>query len=249
MENNLKENETLEDLQLDGLKIIQSQSLYRFTSDAVLLANFVKAKPADKLLDLGTGSGIIAILTAYKNKLKNVVGVELQKDLAEMASRSVEFNNMQNNVKILNMDMKDLLKTEIREENDLKNFDIVVCNPPYKKQGSSKLNVNESQKIARHEVAVNLETIVKVAKSILKFGGKFYIVCESERTAELIFQLKTQKLEPKRMFFTQSSEKSNAILVLVEAVYGGKESVKVLPNIITNDKNGKYLEEIKRLKF
>lgn len=98
-------------------------------------------------------------------------------------------------------------------------------------------------------MAINLETIVKVAKSLLKFGGKFYIVCDSERTAELIFDLKKQKLEPKRMFFTQSSEKTKPILVFIEAVYGGKESVNVLPTIITNDKNGKYLEEIKKLKF
>lgn len=249
MEKTLKKDETLEDLQLGGLKIIQSTLLYRFTSDAVMLANFVKAKPTDKLIDLGTGSGIIAILTAYKNKLENVFGVELQKELADMASRSVEFNNLQNIIKILNLDMQDLLKTEIRRENNLENFDIVVCNPPYKKQGSSRLNFNESQKIARHEVAINLETIVKVAKSLLKFGGKFYIVCDSERTAELIFDLKKQKLEPKRMFFTQSSEKTKPILVFIEAVYGGKESVNVLPTIITNDKNGKYLEEIKKLKF
>ncbi|MDD4815824.1 MAG: methyltransferase [Clostridia bacterium] len=243
---NLNQKETLEDLQLNGLKIIQSPSLYRFTSDAVMLANFVKAKPTDKLVDLGTGSGIIAILTAYKNKLQNVVGIELQKELAQMAERSVEYNKMQNTIKILNFDMQDLLKNK---QNQLEDVDIVVCNPPYKKQGSAKLNTNESQKIARHEVAVNLETITKVAKSILKFGGKFYIVCDSERTAELIFDLKTNKLEPKRMFFTQSGENKNAILVFVEAVYGGKESVKVLPTIITNDKDGKYLEKIKKYKF
>lgn len=241
--NLLKENEKIEDLCLDGLKIIQSPSLYRFTSDAVILANFVKAKPTDKLLDLGTGSGIIAILATYKNQLKNTVGIELQTELADMANRSVLLNKLENNIKIINADMKKL------KQFDLPEFDIVVCNPPYKKIGTSKLNKSETDKIARHETTITLKEICQTASKSLKFGGKFYVCLDADRTAELLYLLKSENLEPKKMFFTQSSEKSVAKIVFVQAIKGGKESVKVLPMLITNDKDGKYLEIVKQMKF
>lgn len=244
MINNLvKNNEKIEDLCLDELKIIQSPSLYRFTSDAVILANFIVAKPSDKLLDLGTGSGIIAILATYKNKLKNVVGVEIQSELADMASRSVKLNELENAIKIFNADIKKI------QELNLPEFDIIACNPPYKKQNTSKLNQSESDKIARHETTTTLKEICQIASKNLKFGGKFYVCLDSDRTAELLFELKNSKLEPKKMFFTQSSEKSVAKIVFVQAVKGGKESVKILPMIITNDKDGKYLEVVKKMKF
>lgn len=247
--NILKQDEELEDLQINGMKIIQSKSLYRLTSDSVILSNFIKAKQKDKVVDLGTGSGIIAILTTVKNNLTNTFGVELQTELADMARRSVEYNSLQERVKILNLDMKQLFDHQIREKYGLNAVDVVVCNPPYKKAGTARQNMNESLKIARHEITITLEEIVVIAKNLLKFRGKFYVVCDADRTAELIFYLKKNNLEPKKMFFTQSAEDSNAILVFIEAVYGAKESVKVLPMVITNDKDGKYLEKIKKMKF
>ncbi|MDD3232255.1 MAG: hypothetical protein PHO06_02780, partial [Clostridia bacterium] len=143
-----------------------------------------------------------------------------------------------------------------------KTADVIICNPPYKKmqnQETLKSNANnfesldvkkvDSKILARHEVAIKMEEIIKVAYSLLKFGGKFYVIYDSERTAELIFKLKQYGLEPKKILFTQPKDNSNAILVLVEAVKGGKEGVKILPTLITNDKDGKYLEKIKNLKL
>ena len=244
----LKENEKLEDLNLDGLKIIQNSLLYRFTSDAVILSNFVKAKPSDKLIDLGTGSAVIAILTAHKNNLQNVVGVELQKDLADMASRSVAYNKMQNKIQILNMDMKNILSYQTRKNLGLENFDIVVSNPPYKK-GQTRKNLSESARLARHEIAIDMQTICKIASVLLKFSGKFFVIYDANRLAELMFCLKQNGLEPKKMLLTQPAENKQPTLVLIEAVKGGKEGLKILPNLTTNDKDGKYLQTLKYLKL
>lgn len=245
----LRNGESLEDLQIDNLKIIQSKNLYRFTSDAVILANFVNAKASDVLLDLGTGSGIIAILATHKNGLQNSIGIEIQPNLSDMATRTVLYNNMQEKLSIVNLDMKLLLNKKEVQKNGFDSFDIITCNPPYKKKGTSKINENESQSIARHEIEINLKQICEVAGNCLKFKGKFYICLDADRVAELIFDLKSNNLEPKRMFFTQSSENSVAKIVFVEAVKGGKEGIKVLPMLITNDKDGGYLEAVKKLRF
>ena len=237
----LKRNEKIEDLCLDNLKIIQNTELYRLTSDAVILANFIKAKPNDRLLDLGTGSGVIAILATYKNDLKSTVGVEIQPELAEMAQKSVFLNNLENRITIINQDMK-----SFKPENA---FDVIVCNPPYKKQGSNRLSQNLSQQIARHEIKITLSEVCHAASKFLKFRGKFYICCDADRVAELIYYLKESKLEPKKMFFTQSSPKTTAQIVFIEAVKGGKEGIKVLPVLITNDINGHYLEIVKSYRF
>ncbi|MDD3232522.1 MAG: methyltransferase [Clostridia bacterium] len=150
----LKDDEQIEDLQLDGLKIIQNRSLFRFTSDAVILANFVRATPKNFVIDLCTGSGIIAILTAYKNKLKNVLGIEIQKELADMARRSVKFNKLESAIKIINCDIKNIkiqadnlkksnslfefIPESITQKNEStlflkKTADVIICNPHIKK--------------------------------------------------------------------------------------------------------------------
>jgi tRNA1(Val) A37 N6-methylase TrmN6 len=239
----LKENETLEDLDLDGLKIIQSKDLYRFTSDPVILANFVSASPKQKLLDIGTGSGIIAILACHKNNLKTVLGVELQGKLADMARRSIEYNNLSEKITIINEDIKNFCKTHNQE------FDVITCNPPYKKQGVGQCNINQSARLARHEIALTLHELCGCVKKLLKFGGKFYVCLDADRTAELIYELKQNGLEPKKMFFTQSSETKRSSIVFVMAVSGGKEGVEVLPTLITNDKDGKYLETVRKMRF
>lgn len=217
-----------------NLKIYQNSALYTFTSDAVLLAKFASAKPSDIVVDLGTGSGIIALYLAKKTLAKKIYGVEIQKSLAEMAIRSVELNNLQNRIEIVNMNMLDFKASA----------DVVVCNPPYKKAGNI-VNQSSSAAIARHEVEINLDKLILTVKRLLKFGGKFYVSYDANRSAELIYKLSKNGLEPKTMFFTQSNPEADASLVFIKAVLGGKPSVRVLKTLITNDKSGKYIENLK----
>ncbi len=245
----LKENETLEDLQYNNLKIIQNKNLYRFTSDAVILSNFIKAKSSDVLVDLGAGSGIISILATCKNNLKHTIGIEIQEELFDMANRSIAFNNLQSKIDMFNIDMRILNDYEVRKNLGLCDVDVVVSNPPYKKEGNIKLNTEKSVRIARHEICINMKELFQIANSILKYRGKFFVVYDANRLAEIMFELKSNNLEPKRMFLTQSASNQEPILVFIEAVKGGKEGIRILPNLITNDKNGLYLEEVKKLKF
>lgn len=243
MENRLLPNEVVEDLCLDGLGIIQNTGLYRFTSDAVILANFVRAKRTDALLDIGTGSGIVAILATHKNNLSNVIGVEIQPEMADMARRSVALNQMQDRIKIMNADVRDFYKI------CPKVFDIITCNPPYKKAQAGKVNVCESKRLARHEVTLDLPTLCKVASRHLKFGGKFFVCMDAVRSAELLCELKNAGLEPKKMFFTQSSAESEGKILFVQAQKGAKAGIRVLPTLITNDLDGTYLETVKKMRF
>lgn len=243
MENKLHQNEVVEDLCLDGLKIIQNAGLYRFTSDAVILANFVRAKRTDALLDIGTGSGIVAILAAHKNNLSDAIGVEIQPQMADMARRSVALNKMEDRIKIVNADIKDFHKL------CSKVFDVITCNPPYKKAQAGKVNDCESKSIARHEVALDLPALCKAANRLLKFGGKFYVCMDAVRAAELLFELKNAGLEPKKMFFTQSSPQSEGKILFVQAQKGAKAGIRVLPALITNDLDGSYLETVKKMRF
>lgn len=249
MDCKIDKNETIDDLQLDGLKLIQRNDLYRFTSDSVILSNFVNVKPNEVMVDLGTGSGIVLILAAYKNKVKRAFGIEIQQALYELAAKNIEINKLDKNLKVFNLDMKRLQQRDVREELGIKDVDVVVSNPPYKKEGNQRLNKNESLKIARHEVLLDMDSLVRTVYSILKFGGKFYVVYDCDRLAELFYTLKFYNIEPKRMFLTQPSPDSKPILAFVEAVKGGKEGLQILPNVITNDKDGSYLQNVRNMGF
>ena len=239
----LNNNERIEDLQLDGLKIIQDSTKYCFTSDSAILSNFVKTKKSDMALEIGTGTGVISILVSAKQNLKKIVAFEVQEKTANLAKRNVELNNLQEKIEIVNAPIQkcfDFVKKE--------SFDVVFSNPPYKKVDEKTLvSVSSEKAISRHEVLLNLEELVDFSSKLLKFGGKLFLVYDASRTAELIYKLKQKKLEPKRMFFTSPSENSNPILVLIEAVKGGKEGIKILPTLITNDKDGNYIYTIQKL--
>lgn len=216
-----------------GLKIYQNSELYTFTSDAVLLAKFAKVKAKDTVVDLGTGSGILALYLAKKFNPKKIYGIEIQEKLAKMAEKSLKLNNLDNIIEIIN---KNMLDVNI-------NADVVITNPPYKKI-TSKTNQNSSRAVARHEVEINLDNLLKTINKILNISGRLYICYDSNRTAELIYKLKCYKLEPKKMFFSYSNIKKTASIVFIEAVKGGREEIKVLPPLITNYDNGKYIENL-----
>lgn len=216
-----------------GLKIYQDYNLYTFTSDAVLLAKFAKIKKNQTVADFGTGSGIIALYLA-KSGAKKVYAVELQEEMANMAKRSVKLNNLESIVEVLNDNIKNFDKP----------VDVVVSNPPYKKV-CGNVNMCKCKAIARHEIEINMDELIKSVNKTLKFGGEFYVCYDADRTAELISKLSKNGLEPKEMFFTQSAPNKPASIVFIKAVKGGKYGINVLPTLITNDENGKYIENLK----
>lgn len=220
MEIKINNNECLEDLQCNGLYIIQEKEGYRFTSDAVSLANFVKVKNGGRVVDLCSGSGVIGILVNAKNKCSEVVLVEIQKTLAEISNKTIIYNNI-NNIKVINSRLQGVHKT-IGDNC----YDVVVCNPPYKKCGSaSLLNENNSIAIARHEIEVTLEEIIEESSKLLKFGGSFYVCNKEERLADIIVLCRKYKLEPKELKILPSSK--GASIIMLKCNKGGKSGIKI----------------------
>lgn len=231
----LELDERIEDLQCKDLKIIQNKKLYTFTSDSVVLANFISLKPRDVCVEIGTGSGVISILLCGKTKFASIKAFELQKEMSDLANKNVKLNGLEEKVEIINDDIKNFNKYLT------KHVDVVFSNPPYMKE--DVLNENDIKTIARHDKKLPIDELCSLTSKMLKSGGTFYVVYGANRTAELIYQLKKNRLEPKQMFFTQNG-KGKTILLVVKAVKDGKDGVEVLPNLITNDQDGKYLETL-----
>ena len=216
----IKENERLDDLQFNNLFIIQDTKGYCFTSDAVALANFVKVKNGGKLVDLCSGSGVIGILASAKNKVSKTILVEIQECLADMSKRSIEYNGL-DSIDVVNAPLQNVSKSI-----GVGVYDAVVCNPPYKKCGTAKmLNENESIAIARHELTVTLEEIIKEASVLLKFGGEFYIINKEERLTDMIVLLRKYHLEPKVLKILPSTKGAN--VVMLKAKKGGKSGIEI----------------------
>lgn len=231
----LEENERIEDLQCKGLKIIQNKQYYTFTSDSVILANFIKMKKGDLGADIGTGCGIIPILLSAKTEFEKICAFEIQPKMARIAEKNVILNKLEEKIDVISDDVRNF-KHHFKSEC----FDVVFSNPPYM-QSNVAVNENPVRAVARHDKSLPLDDLCKTAFDMLKFGGKFYLVYTSNRTCELIMMLKKFHLEPKRMFFTENG-KGKVVLVVVEAVKGGKQGVEVLPELQTNDKNGDYIK-------
>lgn len=233
--------ERIDDLQYKGLKIIQNTEGFCFGIDSVLLTEFAKDMKKNKtIVDLGTGTGIIGILLTKKVEASKVIGVELQKDVAKMAKRSVELNNLQNVMQIINEDVHSLSL----EKNS---FDYIVTNPPYKKKGTGIINKEDKQLISRHETTVNLEEWIEVASNLLKDNGAIYMVHRPERLNEIIQDLRKYKLEPKRIRFVYPKKNKDANLVLIKAVKYANEFLKVEKPLIIYNEDGSYTDEILKI--
>ncbi len=217
----------LNDLYDTGFKIYQSKDYFKFSLDSLLLANFVEFNFTDKLvLDLCTGNAPVPIILSENKKIK-IYGFELQKEIFELAVKSIKVNQI-DNVEIINDDVKNSLNYFPGN-----NFDIVTCNPPYfKYTKNSIINENEIKSIARHEIKITLEDIIKIATKQLKAKGKFYIVHRSDRLIEIINYLNKYNFGIKKLQFVYSSIDANSSMVLIEAKKDCKNDVKVLKPII-----------------
>ena len=235
----INENERIDDLQYKGLKIIQNKDGFCFGIDAVLLANFAKnMKRKNLVVDLCTGTGIVAILLSGKTEAKKIIGVEIQSESAEMAKRSVELNSIQDRVEIINQDLKKL-KTIIGAGS----VDTVTVNPPYMKAGSAIVNDENKMSIARHEVCCTLEDVIKEAARILKTNGEFFMVHKPERLVDIFCTMRKYKIEPKRIRFVHPSADKPANIVLIEGTRDGKEFLKFEKSLYVYE-NGEYTDEI-----
>ncbi len=235
----LKEGERLDDLQRNGYQIIQDPDRFCFGMDAVLLSGFATAPDGGKVLDLGTGTGIIPILMAAKTTASQLVGLEIQEDSADMAQRSVILNDLQTRVKIVKGDIK-----EADQLFDAASFDVVTSNPPYMIGGHGLQNPEAPKAIARHEVLCDLEDVIRAAARCLKSGGKFYMVHRPFRLAEIMVLMHQYKVEPKRMQLVYPFADKEPSMVLIEGARGGKPRMTVEKPLIIYEEPGKYTPEI-----
>ena len=239
----LKENERIDDLEINNLKIIQNNEGFCFSIDIILLSDFAKNIKNDALvMDLGTGTGIIPTLLCAKTKLKKVIGIEIQEEVCEMANRSIELNNLKNKFEIINDNILNLNK--IYEKNT---FDVVITNPPYKKKNSGILNESNKKIISRHEVTANLEDFIKVAKEMLKDKGEFYMVHRPDRLVDIFSIMRKYKLEPKLLRFVFSEKEQPPKLILIKGVKNAKPFLKIEKNLYIYDENKNYSKEIKEI--
>ena len=232
-------NELIDDLQLKGLKIIQKEDGFCFGIDAVLLANFAKVKDKDIVLDLGTGTGIIPILIAGHTNAKDITAVEIQPEISDMAKRSVALNNLEDRIKIVNDDLKNIDK--YLKHNS---FDVIVTNPPYIKNNGGLINEIDTKSISRHEIKCSLEDVVRVSAKLLKHNGKFCMVHRPDRLVDIITLMRKYKVEPKALRFVHGSIGKDAKLILIKGVKGAKAELKVEASLYVYDENGNYTKEI-----
>ncbi|EOU1691938.1 tRNA1(Val) (adenine(37)-N6)-methyltransferase [Clostridium perfringens] len=238
----VNENETLDDLQLDGLHLIQKKEGFRFGVDAVLLANFANVNRKHSVLDLCTGTGIIPFIIYGKKNPKEVVGIEIQEEFAEMANRSAKINNIEDKVSFVCGDLKD------KELNKLMpKFDVVTVNPPYKLNNAGIVNPEDKLAIARHEIMCNLEDVIAASRRFLKDNGRLYMVHRPERLADIFCLMRKYKIEPKRVRMIHPNTKKAANIVLVEGQRDGGAFLKWEAPLYVYKDEGGYSEEIDKI--
>ncbi|GAJ25435.1 tRNA (adenine37-N(6))-methyltransferase TrmN6 [Liquorilactobacillus sucicola DSM 21376 = JCM 15457] len=241
----LNKNERIDMLYSNDIKIIQSPEVFSFSLDAVLLANFVQPikKKSGKIVDLCAGNGAVGLFLSSKTQAQ-IVEVEIQERLADMAQRSIELNRLGNQMDVLNIDLANAYEYLQKDS-----FDTVTCNPPYfANLNDSKKNGNPYFAIARHEITVNLKKIIEITSGLLKMNGKAYFVHRPERSLELLTLLQNNRLAPKRVQLVYPKRKREANMILVEAIKDGhQQGIRFLPPITVfkdDDQYGPFVQEI-----
>jgi tRNA1Val (adenine37-N6)-methyltransferase len=218
----MKTTETIDSFLNGKLQIIQSRQGYRFSVDALLLAEFVSVRNEDVVVDLGAGCGIISLFLAVKQKVGFIVSLELQEELASQAQRNIVLNKLENKIALIRGDLKQL-------PIDSAFADIVVCNPPYRRQKSGRINPNTSKAIARHELSTKVNDILSAGKALLKPGGRLALIYPANRLAEIFAKMRVQDIEPKRLQIVFPTSSSHAKLAMIEGRLHGKSGLKILP--------------------
>jgi len=241
----LKEDERLDYLLAEKLRIIQSPTVFAFSLDAVLLARFVYV-PIQKgnLIDLCSGNGVIPLFLSVRTK-GNITGIEIQDRLFDMAVRSIEYNKLEGRIKMIHGDIKEIPKALGHGK-----FDVVTCNPPYFTTPSNEeINPNEHLAIARHEILCTLEDAIKASSQLVRQGGKVAFVHRPGRLIDIITLMRQYRLEPKRIQFVYPKQGKEANILLIEAIKGGSPDLKILPPLIVYNEAGEYTPEIRGILY
>ena len=239
-----KEEKIINDLvYFDNLKIVQNKNYFNFSLDSILLPNFAPITENTKLiLDLCTGNAPVPLVLTTKTKAK-IIGVELQKEVFELAKESVELNDLSEQIELINDNINNIVT---KYETDT--FDLITCNPPYFKHSEQSItNDNEIKSIARHEIHMELEDVFKISKKLLKNGGSICMVHRTDRLMEIIEKMKNNNIEPKRVQFIYPKMNSESNLVLVDGRKNGKTGLKVLAPLYVHNEDGSYTDEVLKL--
>ena len=222
--------------------IVQDTQMFNFSLDSVLLPNFVTInKNIKNILDIGCGNAPIPLILSTKTNAL-ITGVEVQKDVYDLALKSVKINNLENQINIINADIN-----EIYNKFETESFDVITCNPPFfKVSEQSNLNKSDYKTIARHEVKLNLDDIFRISKKLLKNNGYVAIVHRPERLLDILNSMQKYNIEPKKIQFIYPKTNMEANILLVEGKKNGNKGLKILPPIYTHLENGEYTEQIKK---
>ena len=230
---------TLDVLFEGALRIYQPAGGYRFSIDSILLAHQVRPKAGEVVLDLGTGCGIVPLLLCYRHRRITVWAVEIQALLADLARRNVESNRLQDRIFVLNADLRELGGQHLPEL-----YDLIVTNPPYRRQNSGRLNPNRQRALARHEVTVKLRDILAVVRRRLRAGGCFTAIYTAERTLDILAGMQAAGIEPKRLRMVHTKPGASAKRVIVEGIKGAQGGMKVAPPLIVHEADGSFSDEV-----
>ena len=237
-----REDETLDTLFEGKLKLFQGRSGYRFSLDALLLAHFVTCRRSEKIADLGTGNGVIALILAYLHSSLSITGVETQLSMIDRASRNVRLNEFQERVTISQADVANIQKTFSPES-----FAAVVCNPPYRRTTSGRISPNVEKKIARHEIAAGLADFLRAGAYLLPIKGRIALVYPALRVVDVLQSMRNANLEPKRLRMVHSFADTKAVLVLTEGVKGARSGIEVLSPLIVYQQGKQYTADVETM--
>ena len=237
----MRQGERLDDLMKSGRKIIQRENEFCFATDSVLIAHFPKFKRNMKVLDLGTGTGVIPLLIA--DEAGKIFAMELNHDMAELARRNVELNNLSEKISVVEGDYR-----RIRDFFCAESFDLVVANPPYYPVKAGEVNKLIGVATARHEFTATLEDVVTAARYALKFHGNFCMIHSAARLTEIVDALHRHQFEMKRLQMIHPKINRDANLIMVDAIVGGNAgNLKILPPLAVHNDDGSYTDDVKKI--
>lgn len=233
---------TIDSFYNGGIRVKQHREGYRFSIDAVFLAHYANPRDGDKILDLGTGCGIIPLLIAHRNPTIRVFGIEIQQGLADLASENVKANRMQDRIAIVRADLRSLQPDMISGS-----VDLVLCNPPYHRAKAGRISPNRQRAIARHEIEADLDDILHTARRMLLRAGRLVIIYPAERTIALLVQMRGVDIEPKTIRAIHPKRDSRAKLIVVEGIKDAKPGLTVAPPAIIYGSGNDYSEGVRRM--